>query len=285
MPSFDYEGFRISYEVHGSGDRPLVMTHGLLMNRTMFANLAPEMASRGNKVIMVDLLGHGESDQPHEHWHYSMTQFGLQVIALLDHLEIDKAVIGGTSLGANITLEVADLAPERVRGMLVEMPVLDNALLAAGAVFTPLAIAIHYGKPGMRLLAQLTRRIPRSVFMADIALDWLRRDPEPSEAVLLGLLNGRTAPHRSRRQLIDRPALVIGHPADPLHPFSDADMLVDELRNARLLDANSALEWRINPRRLNDEFGRFLDDVWSGELDGDETADTDTQRRHTARSA
>ena len=53
------------------------------------------------------------------------------MIGLLDHLKIDEAVIGGTSLGANTALTVARMAPERVRAMMVEMPVLDNALLAS----------------------------------------------------------------------------------------------------------------------------------------------------------
>jgi hypothetical protein len=56
---------------------------------------------------------------------------------------------------------------------------------------------------------------------------------------------------------------VVGHPTDPLHPFSDADMLVDEMPNARLVDANSILEWRINPDRLDVELAAFLDEVWA----------------------
>src|SRR4051794_13888933 len=96
----------------------------------MQAPLARALAERGNRVVTVDLLGHGRSDRPVDMTRYSMTLFAEQVVALLDHLEIDEAVIGGTSLGANVSLEAAALAPERVRGMLVEMPVLDNALPA-----------------------------------------------------------------------------------------------------------------------------------------------------------
>ncbi len=66
--------------------------------------------------------------------------FGRQAIALLDHLEVDKAVVGGTSLGANAALEATAAAPERVRGLLVEMPVLDNALLGCALAFTPLLV-------------------------------------------------------------------------------------------------------------------------------------------------
>ena len=61
------------------------------------------------------------------------------------------------------------------------------------------------------------------------------------------------------------PALVIGHPSDPLHPFSDADMLAEEMPAARLVDANSILEWRLNPGRLDDELARFLDEFYVAE--------------------
>jgi pimeloyl-ACP methyl ester carboxylesterase len=96
-------------------------------------------------------------------------------------------------------------------------------------------------------------------------LDWTRRDPEASTAVLEGLLFGRTAPPREERERIDLPALVIGHRADPLHPFSDSDMLVDELPNARLVNAESIFEWRISPGRLDDELASFLDEVYATE--------------------
>ena len=56
---------------------------------------------------------------------------------------------------------------------------------------------------------------------------------------------------------------MIGHPNDPLHPFSDADMLVEEMPNARLVDANSILEWRLSPKRLDDELAAFLDQVFA----------------------
>ena len=99
--SFPCHGYRISYDVHGTGDRVLVLVHGLLMNRRMYDTLAPEIASRGNRVVTVDLLGHGRSDRPADRQIYSMTAFADQVLALLTHLELDAPVVGGTSLGAN----------------------------------------------------------------------------------------------------------------------------------------------------------------------------------------
>jgi pimeloyl-ACP methyl ester carboxylesterase len=262
MPSFTHEGHEIHYDEYGSGDRPIVLIHGLLMNNHMFDRLGPELAERGNRVITVDLLGHGRSERPADMSSYSMLFFAEQIVGLLDHLGIKEAVIGGTSLGANVTLEMAYQSPDRVKGMLVEMPVLDNALLATGVIFVPILIGLRFGEPVLKALAGLASRIPRTNFLLDIGLDWIRQDPEPSAAVLEGLFSSGSAPHHKLRVQMEQPALVIGHHADPLHPFSDSGMLAKELPDARLIEATSILEWRIRPERLDDELADFLDDVW-----------------------
>jgi hypothetical protein len=125
-------------------------------------------------------------------------------------------------------------------------------------------VALTAGEPAMRLLARTARLVPRRrlPWQADILLDWIRQDPEPSAAVLQGLFFGRTAPPRDERRAMHLPALVIGHQFDLIHPFSDAGMLVEELPNGRLLEASSLLELRIAPRRLTGEIASFLDQCW-----------------------
>jgi pimeloyl-ACP methyl ester carboxylesterase len=258
---FHYEGHRIEYDSYGEGERVLVLVHGLLMNRRMFDRLGPELARRGNRVIAVDMLGHGRSDRPEDLRLYSMPLFSRQVAALLDHLEQPAAVVGGTSLGANIALELATRRPERVSGLFIEMPVLDNALSAVAATFTPVLLGLRWGRPAFEALSVFTSAIPRSNHLLDIGLDWVRQRPGPSQAVLEGLLLGETAPHRERRLQIEQPALIVGHPRDPLHPFSDSGMLAEELANARLVEASSPFEWRFAPGRLNHELAAFLDEI------------------------
>lgn len=260
--SFAYRGHRISYCEHGSGPCAIVLIHGLLMDSRMYTQLAPTLAAHGHRVISADMLGHGASAQPHAMTEYSMPQFGRDVIALLDHLELPQAVVAGTSLGANVSLEVAVAAPTRVRALVIEMPVLENALPAAAAAFVPLALALGASQRLMTAVAALTRRIPRSHFLIDILIDFVRRDPAASLAVLNGLLFGRVAPPVEDRRALVQPALVIGHPSDPIHPFSDADRLARELPNARLVTASSMLEWRLRPSRLDRELLGFLDEVW-----------------------
>ena len=264
VASFRVDGQRIAYREFGAGPRVVVLVHGLLLSQRMHEPLARDLAARGNRVITVDLLGHGRSDRPRDMWRYSMTAFGEQVVALLDHLELDEAVVMGTSLGANTALEVCSLAPERVRGMVIEMPVLDNALLGCAIAFTPMLVGLTFGEPVMQLVGRAARAVPRRAlpFLADVVLDTVRQDPAPSAAVLQGLFFGRIAPHRNERRTFTAPALVIGHRRDPIHPFSDSGMLVDELPGGRLLEADSLVELRFSPDRLTGEIAGFLDACW-----------------------
>ena len=266
MAFFRYEGHKLAYTIHGEGPHTTILMPALLLSQKMQTPLAGDLAGRGNRVVTFDLLGHGESDRPDDMSCYSMPEFARQAVALLDHLELGQAVVGGTSLGANVTLEVAALVPERLRGMIIEMPVLDNAIPACGAAFTPLLFALTYGEPAMKALAFAARRVPRHAFplLAELWLDAIAQDPGPSAAVLQGILFGRTAPDRAVREGFEAPALVIGHPRDPVHPFSDADMLAAELPNARLIDADSIIELRVSPERLTGKIAAFVEECWDG---------------------
>jgi pimeloyl-ACP methyl ester carboxylesterase len=216
-------------------------------------------------VITLDLLGHGRSDRPRDMWRYSMGTYGQQVVALLDHLGIDQAVVMGTSLGANAALEVAAASPARLRGLVIEMPVLDNGLLASALAFTPLLVALTFGEPAMKLLARASSAVPRRLLphYGNVMLDVVRQAPGPSGALMQGLFFGRIAPPRDERHTFEAPTLVLGHGRDPVHPFSDAGMLAREMPNARLLVADSLVELRVRPERLTNEIASFLEEVWS----------------------
>ena len=267
MAEFHLDGQRLAYTVYGEGPRTTVLLPGLLLSQTMQAPLARRLAARGNRVVTLDPLGHGLSSRPRDQWRYSMSAFAQQTVALLDHLAVERAVVGGTSLGANISLEVALQAPERLAGMVIEMPVLDNAIAACAAAFTPLLLALKFGEPGMRTLARGARAVPRRrlPLLAQVGLDWISQDPGPSAAVLSGILYGRAAPGHHERCRFETPALIIGHPRDPVHPFSDAGMLASELPNARLVNAHSILELRLKPARLTGKIAAFVDQCWDAE--------------------
>ena len=259
-----FEGHRLEYTEFGAGDRLVVLLHGQLMPRRMQQPLARRIAAAGFRVVTLDLLGHGRSDRPADPRMATMTAFGLQVTALLDHLDADSAVVGGTSLGANVSLEVATAQPERVRGMLLEMPVLDNALEAGLIAFGPLMMAARFLPWTVSAVGGLSRLVPRGAvpFWPGIVLDTLDQEPAALAATVHGIFFGRIAPPRSVRTTIDAPALVIGHPHDPIHPAADAAMLAEELPRGRFVPAESILEWRFRPDRLDAEAVAFVRRCW-----------------------
>lgn len=256
----------MTYEVFGSGPRVLVYLHGLLMDSHVNRRLATALAEKGYRVILLDLPGHGASDKPVHAAAHRMDAYARRVLHLLDELGLQEAVIGGMSLGADVTLQVALLAPRRVKAMVVEMPVLERATPFAAMVFVPLLTVAHFAAPVLRATSRFARRIPRQFLgPLDQLFGPLLLEPEEAVAVLHGVLVGPVAPTAEERQAMTMPALVIGHRSDRLHPFGDASRLASQLPNGRLVEAHTIFELRMTPERLTQEIESFLDEVWAAD--------------------
>lgn len=261
---------RLEYTEYGAGNSWVILLPGLLIPRQMHDSLARALAGDGLHVVTLDPLGHGRSDRPGDPLAYSITHWAQQVVALMDHLGAEQAVIGGTSAGANVSLEVATIAPERVRGLLIEMPVLHNGLEAAIAAFAPLLFTARHLPIAVTGLRLVTGAVPRRLLPpgVGVVLDTLGQYPEALAAYTHGLFFGRVAPFSVQRRAITTPALVIGHPKDPLHPFADAELVAGEMPNARFEQATSVLEWRMRPERLNTCAIEFATECWRGPRSG-----------------
>lgn len=266
---FFLDGHRLEYTEYGAGDRWVILLHGQLMPRRMHQPLARSLAAAGAHVITLDLLGHGRSDRPADPLLFSMTAFGEQVIALMDELSIAKAIVGGTSLGANVSLEVAVLAPDRVQGLILEMPVLDNALEAGIIAFAPLLLVARFLPFTVSGVRKVTRLVPRGwvPFWVGIGLDTLNQRPASMAAAVHGIFFGRVAPSAKQRAAIEVPALVVGHPRDPIHPAADAAMVAEEIPGAEFVAAKAIWEWRAAPERLTGITEEFVERCWSGTAD------------------
>lgn len=264
---FESQGVQLYYEVHGHGPRVLVFMHGILLDSNMNRRLAVDLAARGNRVVLLDLPGHGLSDKPLRASFHRMDTYAEHVVALLDHLAVERAVVGGVSLGGNVSLLVAALAPDRVQGLVVEMPVLEWAVPAAAITFIPMLFSVHFARPLVRRAAALLRHLPRTGHgPIDSILNTLSNDPVEIAAVLHGVLAGPIAPTVDQRAAVDVPALVVGHEVDRLHPFHDAEQLAKRLPRGRLVQANSVFELRMRPERLTQEIAQFLDEAWASPI-------------------
>jgi 3-oxoadipate enol-lactonase len=116
MPYADVNGQRLRFDDSGGDGPPVILSHGFLMDREMFAPqveaLAPEF-----RVIVWDERGFGETEfdqQPFTYWDSATDCLGL-----LDHLGVDHAVLGGMSQGGFLSMRAAMLAPERVRALVL----------------------------------------------------------------------------------------------------------------------------------------------------------------------
>jgi 3-oxoadipate enol-lactonase len=115
MPTASVNGIQVSYTDSGGEGPPVVLSHGYLMDASMFdaqvAALAPEY-----RVITWDQRGHGgtQATGPFSYWDSAR-----DALALLDHLGIGEAVLGGMSQGGFLSLRAAMLAPQRVRGVVL----------------------------------------------------------------------------------------------------------------------------------------------------------------------
>ena len=245
---------RLEYTEYGAGDHWVVLLHGQLMPRRMHQPLARALAAQGLHVVTLDLLGHGRSDRPADPLVYSMTAFAEQVVALLDHLGAEQAVIGGTSLGANVSLEMAVVAPERVKGLIARDA---GAGQRAGGGPDGLRSAPASRRASCRSRSRRCAGSPARSRAGSCrsgsasASTPATSGPSPLAAVVHGIFFGRIAPSARQRRQITVPALVVGHPADPIHPAADSAMVAEEMPNATFVRARSILEWRARPERLD----------------------------------
>jgi 2-(acetamidomethylene)succinate hydrolase len=126
----------LAFRVRGSGPA-IVLLHGTSANHAVWEPVAEALAPHST-VIALDQRGHGRSDKPARG--YTGPDFAADVITVLDALGIDRAIIGGHSLGGRNAWLVGALHPDRVRGIVavdytpyVEETVLDDlAVRVAG---------------------------------------------------------------------------------------------------------------------------------------------------------
>ncbi|MBX6420483.1 MAG: acyl-CoA-binding protein [Nevskia sp.] len=259
--SFRYGEHRLYYETVGAGP-PIVLLHGILLDSLVNRELATRFAAEGFQVILLDLLGHGRSDKTRDPKDYRTDFFADQVIALLDHLGIGTAIVGGVSLGCIVSLHVAVHAPQRVRALFLEMPVMEWSAVWAALLLSPLLVSARLGRPLHEPFARFVRRLPRPRGLRQqwlgSVLDVLSLPPPVLAAILHGTLVGPMVPSESQRRKIQAPALVIGHARDKLHEFRDAHALAHELPHARLLQARHILELRTRPERLWPQIAEFF---------------------------
>jgi pimeloyl-ACP methyl ester carboxylesterase len=136
------DGIKIYYEEHGPLERdekrpPLVLAYGIGGNADLWDVNVPALAAR-RRVVLWEPRGHARSDSPDDPARYSFARWTLDLAAVLDHLGLRAAHVGGLSLGGGIATRFALAFPRRVRSLLV-----TNSSSAVGLPLSPVALVMR----------------------------------------------------------------------------------------------------------------------------------------------
>ena len=123
MPTYTApDGVSIAYDDTGGPGAPMLLIHGFSSNRQEAwkrTGWYAAFAQRGQRVVALDLRGHGESGQPHEPAAYGRDVLLGDIVGLLDHLGVEWANVLGYSMGARLALGLALEHRERVGYLIV----------------------------------------------------------------------------------------------------------------------------------------------------------------------
>jgi pimeloyl-ACP methyl ester carboxylesterase len=121
MPSFDNGAVEIAYLDEGEGE-PIVLVHGFASSKNVnwvYPTWVSELKKAGRRVIALDNRGHGESGKLYDPAQYEVAIMAGDVVALMDHLGIERADIMGYSLGSRMTAVLALSHPQRLRSAIL----------------------------------------------------------------------------------------------------------------------------------------------------------------------
>jgi pimeloyl-ACP methyl ester carboxylesterase len=121
MPSFQHDDVEIAYLDEGEGD-PIMLVHGFASTKNVnwvYPTWVSELRKNGCRVIALDNRGHGDSAKLYDPAQYSIPIMAGDVVALMDHLDIERADVMGYSLGGRMTAWLGVNAPERLRSAIL----------------------------------------------------------------------------------------------------------------------------------------------------------------------
>jgi 3-oxoadipate enol-lactonase len=263
MPSIDRNGVKIHFEDLGSGP-PVVLGHSILCSGEMWVRQIPRLAER-YRVINIDQRGHGKSVPAATP--YELRDMVEDVISVLDHLAIERAVWAGLSLGGMVAMHAATSHPDRVSAL-----ILLDTHAGKETTYKKLkyrAMSIGARAFGVRLFFPAVHPLlfGRTTLAENRALvdDWKSRFEAihvPSLATAVAALTRRPSILRELSG-VQCPSLVVVGEEDASLPPPKSREIADALPNASLAVIPGAghLSALEKPKEVTEVMLRFLDEL------------------------
>ena len=231
----DISGCTLAYSDRGDG-LPLVLIHGFPLCRKMWRPQAEVLAKAGCRVITPDLRGFGESGLPPGT--VSMDTYANDIVALMDHLKIDKAAVGGMSMGGYVLLNLLERYPGRVAAPIFITTKAGGDDDAGKARRTALAEACRI--QGIQPVAEAFRNIlfapeilAENPELVDEVFGWINATtPQGASAALIAMRDRKDSV--ALLGSISQPALVIGADQDQAAPMEHSRIIAEGLPDADL---------------------------------------------------
>lgn len=258
------QGIEFWYLEKGDG-LAFVFQHGLGGDRRQPLELYAYRS--GVRVIAMDCRGHGKTQPLGDPAQWRFDVFADDVVALLDHLGVDRCIAGGISMGAGVALNLALRYPQRLLALLLVRPAWLNTpfpsnldgMVAVGHYLQQ--FGVDEGRQRF-LDSDLYRRLAQEApYAADTLLAQFD-EPRARDAWQRLLNLPADAPNRDPDawRTINMPALVLGNRNDLAHPFSYAETLAAAIPNARLVEVPSkAVDKDAHTQAARAAIGGFLE--------------------------
>jgi pimeloyl-ACP methyl ester carboxylesterase len=236
MSIFEHDGIRFNYVDRGAG-LPFVFQHGLGGDANQpqeYYTLEP-----GVRLIVLDCRGHGATHPMGSESKLNFDSFAGDVLALLDHLGVDRFVIGGISMGAGVALNVAVNHPERVLGLILARPAwLDTPMPENLRVMVEVGSLLeeHGAEAGLAIFqrsACYQSAVEEAPDVARSLAGQFTQAYAAERAARLRCLPGDT-PVRDRAAwaTVKAPTLVLANRVDPMHPFAYGPIMAEAIPGA-----------------------------------------------------
>lgn len=256
----------IHYETLGDGPT-LVWLHGLTQSIARVRSIGrgmEELANRSVRLVLYDARGHGQSGYTADEAGYTWESHARDMLGLMDHLGIDRAALGGNSMGARTALMAALAQPERVEKLvLADLSGFGTGIKEGQEVF--LALASLIDDVGVEKAADITMQLPQYAELKEsdpeeyerVDNEYRTLRPDSTAAAIRGLLSD---PHLEAEQLraIHVPTLVFGRTEDPIHPIEAAQQAHEAIAGSQLLAGDGIMYWRTHHHDMIDAVAAFL---------------------------
>jgi pimeloyl-ACP methyl ester carboxylesterase len=247
--------------------RTVLFLHGIPTTGYLWHDVVRDLEG-SYRCVVPDLVGLGDSESPSDKTAYGLGEQAQTMLALLDHLGVDRATVVGHDIGGTIAVEMAGLAPDRVEALALLTPLLHTDIwpVRAALPFTlpvsgEVALTALQRVPGLGEL--IFKRTLDGALPGEEAHQYLA--PIRTATGGAGLLRVFRAIDPAGAQavlpaLVDTPTLLLWGENDPVHPESYGRMCADDIPGSRWVPVSGCghlLPTRM-PQRVAEELAAFL---------------------------